>query len=38
VQAHLVLGVLAGGGPVADLLRDRGITEQALREATGDGA
>jgi ATP-dependent Clp protease ATP-binding subunit ClpC len=38
VQAHLVLGVLASGGPVAQLLRERGVTEQSLREATGDGA
>jgi Clp amino terminal domain, pathogenicity island component len=37
VQAHLVLGVLAGGGPVADLLRERGITEHVLREAAADG-
>jgi len=38
VQAHLVLGVLGAGGPVADLLRERGVTEQALRDAAAGDA
>lgn len=30
--AHLVLGVLAAGGPVAEFLREQGVTPEALRE------
>ncbi|MBI5106104.1 MAG: hypothetical protein HZB46_14180 [Solirubrobacterales bacterium] len=31
VQAHLLLGILAGGGRVADFLRGHGVTEDAVR-------
>lgn len=31
VQANLLLGILAGGGPVADFLRDRGVDADAVR-------
>jgi ATP-dependent Clp protease ATP-binding subunit ClpA len=36
-QAEVVLGVLAAGGPVADLLRERGVTEAALRTLAAGG-
>ncbi len=31
VHANLLLGILAAGGPVADLLRERGVTDSELR-------
>ena len=33
VHANLLLGILAAGGPVADLLRERGVTDSELRSA-----
>ena len=32
VQAHLLLGILAAGGPVADFLRERGVDQAAVRD------
>ena len=33
VHANLILGILAAGGPVAELLQERGVTESELRSA-----